>query len=111
MDLLILCQVSFYHFLRIHQLSSESLVRQSPSIEVFDYLTESTKVTILIVAFVITERLLVQVSGKVIGFNEGVRTLQRSFQEAPEVLHPIRMHMALDVSDSVVNDLVNELLI
>jgi hypothetical protein len=39
--------------------------------------------------------------------HKDVRAVDRPFQMAPEVLHPIRMNMAFDVLYGVVNDLVN----
>lgn len=61
-------------------------------------------------AVVESERLLVEVSEQVKRLNRNIRALDAALQETPEILKSIRMNVAFDILNRVVNHLVNVLI-
>src|SRR5712691_6289820 len=55
---------------------------------------EPSSVAKLILALIVPECLFVQGNGKMVRFDERVRSLQRPLQQAPKVLQSVRMDMA-----------------
>ena len=53
--------------------------------------------------FVVAENLLIEVPEQVVRLNVNVRAMQSTLQERPEVVHRVRMNVAVHVFDRVVN--------
>src|SRR5665213_625339 len=60
-------------------------------------------------SFVIAERLLIEVSEQMERLNTHIGTAHRSLKQAPEVLHAVRVDIAIHVSFGVVDNLVSVL--
>jgi len=55
-----------------------------------------------------TERLFIQVAEQMVRFYRNVSTVYPALQQTPEILHAVRMYIAIHVGDGVINDLVNK---
>ena len=100
------CHVSV---LLLSSLTSQPLVRQSLSTAAAHNRLEPSAITLLIFAFVVPECLLVKVAEQMKRFHGNIGSFQRAFQQAPEVLHAVRMDMALDVLDGMIDNFMDEL--
>jgi hypothetical protein len=83
-------------------LAREFFVRHAPSYDLFHNGGEAFRVRGL--AVVVPERLFVQVAEQVEGLHADVGAVQPALQEAPEVFHRVRVNVAVDVLNCVVDD-------
>src|SRR5207248_5402004 len=67
--------------------------------------------SVLKLAVVIAERLLVDVPEEMKWFHAHISTAETPLQETPEVFHPVSVNVAANVLLCVVDDLMNKLLI
>jgi deoxycytidine triphosphate deaminase len=68
---------------------------------------EAASVSTAMLAFVIAERLLVQVSEQVKRLDRNVSAFQATLKQGPEVLNPIGMYVAFNVLFGVIHKLMN----
>lgn len=55
---------------------------------------------------VIPERLLIDIPEQVIGFDADIGSVDRAFEQAPEVLHTVRVDATVNIALSVIDDLM-----
>src|SRR5207249_304243 len=92
----------------ITTLTDELGIHQSFSCKARNRFQESPFVILL--AFVESKSLLIQVSEQMKRLDVHIRSLQRALEKRPKVLKAINMHMPLSVGNRVINDLVNVLI-
>jgi hypothetical protein len=87
------------------RLAGQVAVGQTPTSDLAKNLLEA--VAVALVSGVESKGLLVRVPEQVEGLNADVSALEGPLEQAPEVLDPVGVNVALNVADRVVNDLVN----
>lgn len=71
------------------------------------YRFDPSTVAMFVLAFVTPKTLFIQVPEQMKRFYRHVGSLQRPPQQVPEVLHPVRVDMTLDVLNGVIDNLTS----
>lgn len=92
---------------RIIHLARQLLIGQATARDGGQNFREAPPVSVIVLALVIPERLLVQIAEQMEGFDADVGSFQAALEQRPEILDPIRVHIATNILFGMIHELVD----
>src|SRR5437016_2201879 len=97
----------FLPWIWVMQFATDFFVGQAATFDLSHCLSEA--VVIITVTLIVTKRLLVKIAEQMERLDADVGSMKGTLQEAPEILHRVRVDSTLDIGDRMVDDLVGVL--